>query len=174
MFLPRLEPVLPDNLPREVDEEVLLKQLEEAAEAQVLFFGRASVFLVGDWLVHQPLHASSTQSLAVRNHEPVKTTIGLKKAASPEPVHQATETEEDDDEDTSSQIDDEPGMLQGCAATRLVWVVACVWVSGRRNLWGGVVCCCRVHEGARVHHQPYGATTVNEEEDFMGSDMDDA
>ncbi len=38
MFLPRLQPVLPENLPKEVDEEAILKQLEEAAEAQVLFW----------------------------------------------------------------------------------------------------------------------------------------
>ncbi len=64
----------------------------------------------------------------MRNHEPVKTSIGLKKAASPEPVHQATETE-DDDEEGSDHIDDEPG--------RICEDVACVGEDGWVENVGG-------------------------------------
>lgn len=57
------------------------------------------------------------QLSAIRNYEPPKATIGLRKVPSPEPVHHATETEEDDEEEWNSQGNVEEVMSVGSVAS---------------------------------------------------------
>ena len=91
--LPTVKPVLPHDLHKEVDEEQLIKQMEEEVEARVRGTHHCDVKCA----------TTCPQLSAIRNYEPPKATIGLRKVPSPEPVHHATETEEDDEEEWNSQ-----------------------------------------------------------------------